>query len=179
MLTVLEKLALHKVTVDDVLKDSIFLATINSLKARTERWAKKMGYANAQKYPPEVQEWIDFFKDHRFEGCRSDVIALVSKLKNVDLEVLRISSEDKVLYEIGVFVVPLGNDNGHDYSIGRPCVSYRTRDIFVAFDGRARNSLTRTKELVRPATNKEIDEYILNLLRSSPTTLGTILEVVL
>lgn len=61
---------------------------------------------------------------------------------------------------IGAYVVPIGNDNGHDYNIGATYKIETESWICINYNGHTGNHMSRNKSCIRAADNREIAMYI-------------------
>lgn len=160
-----------EVTLDDVFQDEAMEDVVKVMQTRTKRWGAKMGYtAKLSKVPEEVRDWINFFAEREFarsNTLKKEMMELVEKLTNIPITKYSLADGDKVIFERGVVVVPLGNDNGHSYHIGKPCCNFRDGDSFMKVNGELGDRLTRTRNFIRPATDDEILTYLRVLITAN------------
>lgn len=158
-------------TIEDVLLDGEVCDAVKLMQTRTKKWSIKMGYTSKMsKVPEEVRDWINFFNEREFgrsATLKREMMDLVEKLTEIPISKYALSDGDKVIFERGVVLVPLGNDNGHNYSLGKPCCNFRDGDMFMKPNGELGDRLTRTRNLIRPATDDEVVTFVRKLITAN------------
>lgn len=130
----------------------------------TYKWAAKNGYKGYIKEKnisksKRVLEIENFLKNiNNFDNRQSQIAELFSIVLD---EPINISSTD--FFKPFTMIVPIEKIvDSHNYPLNKP-----TLIVFgqhgITFDGNLGNSLTTKLEFIRPATEKEIKEFIANI----------------
>lgn len=140
---------------------------IRIISKRTKKWAEE--------YYPEKEEVSEEYSEKALKlhgiilrgsfGCVTDsVTELISELTGEKIPPVDRDNEDCTEVDLDrlVMVVPLGNDNSHNYELKKPVLAYSNSTHCFRVDGNMGNSITETKNLLRPATEEEIRYFVEN-----------------
>lgn len=134
----------------------------------TEAFAKENGYTEERKvgYTEQQQEIIKAFAGFT-EICskgRCQLSKLVSAMTGIPATALMDEYNKRggvtVKFIPFAVVVVLGNDNNHNYPLETPLMLVEEDGVrAIMSSGTLGNHLTKTKDLIRPATLEEIERF--------------------
>ena len=159
---------------------------VHKIEAKTIRWGKTVGIGKTEEIKPDISEeelkWKNYFRDHSFNSVEDarNVADLIYNLTGVKASrFISEVKETKVRFPAFISIVPIGNTNDHDYTIGEPILSFSTGSQFVRINGTTGNSMsTRTSEY-RLSTRSEIELIVASVMLRSPNLIESLIVNVL
>lgn len=143
----------------------------------TEKWASKR--LKPSDLSERAQEIIVVLNDmHSWtETGKKDLAKLASAIIGEPVPY----KSNSVRFTVGIVIVPVGNDNGHDYDLNEPCICRYVADSstnrFVKMNGTSGNNLTTNPSLLRIATREEVGTLLQGIHSTNSLELVSILEL--
>lgn len=127
----------------------------------TQKWWKEQQPETPAPLSTKAKKIQDAVYDNRID---KDLLTVFSILIDEKIP-RRTTGSGLVAFIPGLFVVPLANDNSHDYTINEPVQTTddgRDNTVSMSLQGNKKNHVTKTRKFLRPATSLEIAAWFRN-----------------
>ncbi len=166
----------------EIVKTEEYQKLFAIISERTMNWAKSEGLVDVKKKEEVIlsdQEtmWKDFFKTHEFGSIEmqknfADMLYILTGV-NVSkfINLRRPDSMDKVsIFMSYTVIVPIDNDNGHNYAYGSPILCREDGEGFLNTRGGTGNVMSKSKFCFRLPIEREIEHIIQAVMYKSRST---------
>lgn len=134
--------------------------------SHTNEWAKKNKIGVGTELTPEQLKWKTIFETYP-PSNRGFMIAAISEITGLNLKFLNPKPYSRVKFAYGVIIVPCGNENSHNYDLGKPILCIDTSSAyFVSANGKMGNHMDKSSSSIKLPTLEDITKFLAKLKKS-------------
>ena len=142
-----------------------FAAIASAIMENTTRWGESIGIGKPKvvediNLSPEEKKWEKYFKDHSFGdmGSQRNIADLIELLTDIPVTkfIKALRTKNSREFPGYIVIVPVGNSNSHNYTIGKPIMSLSGGTIFYKENGSHGNSMEIASDDYRLPTIGEV-----------------------
>jgi hypothetical protein len=143
----------------------------------TLKWAEDVGLDKLKKKEipasPNEVVWRDYFRDHKFNSLEdtrnmADLIGILTGI-TVNKFIKTSRANSSVEYYPGfICIIPIDNENSHDYRIGVPVISIQAGTVFYKHHGATGNNMSKMLKCVGLPTRDQVKFTLIKCFYSNP-----------
>jgi hypothetical protein len=155
-----------------------FTMLVDIVETNSNNWGNKVGFGKTRVEKEErtlsdrEMEWKKFFRDHSFNtsGDLKNFADAFSIVEGIDLSrFIRVDKDIPDRFPGYISIVPIRNENEHNYKIGEPVFSFGRGVSFYRKQGSSGNSMSSNIKDYRISTRPEIESILSNLIYLIPS----------
>jgi hypothetical protein len=159
--------------ISTVTEQDQFKKLVDAVEKNTIAWGYTVGLLGEKKpdadsgLSDKEKQWKKYFSDHAFSNPEEqrNLCDAFSIIEGMDLnKFIKVIRATKSSFAPCISIVPTGNTNSHDYSLGKPIFNFSRGTTFHKLSGSSGNQMTSRVQEYRLSTREEIVQIIQALM---------------